>query len=42
LRNNIIRESNSPYASPVLLVDKPNGEKRLCVDYRQLNKVTVK
>lgn len=37
----IVRESNSPYASPVLLVDKPNGQKRLCVDYRSLNKVTV-
>lgn len=42
LKNNIIRESNSPYASPVLLVDKPNGQKRLCVDYRLLNKITVK
>lgn len=42
LSNSIIRESNSPYASPVLLVDKSNGQKRLCIDYRQLNKITVK
>lgn len=42
LKNDIIRESNSPYASPVLLVDKPSGDKRMCVDYRSLNKVTVK
>lgn len=42
LKNGIIRESNSAYASPVLLVDKPSGEKRLCIDYRSLNKITVK
>jgi hypothetical protein len=42
LENNIICESNSPYASPALLVGKKNGEKRLCIDYRMLNKVTVK
>lgn len=40
--NNIIRESRSPYANPAILVNKPNGEKRLCIDYRALNKVTVK
>lgn len=42
LKNGIIRHSNSPYASPALLVDKGSGGKRLCVDYRQLNKITVK
>lgn len=42
LKNGIIRHSNSPYASPALLVDKSSGAKRLCVDYRQLNKITVK
>lgn len=30
---NIVRESNSPYASPIVLVQKKTGEKRLCVDY---------
>lgn len=42
LQNHIIRPSNSSYASPALLVDKSSGEKRLCIDYRQLNKITVK
>lgn len=36
----IISDSTSSYASPVLLVNKSSGEKRLCVDYRRLNKQT--
>lgn len=42
LANNIIRESSSPYASPILLVKKKNGENRMCVDFRKLNAITIK
>lgn len=36
----IVKESSSPYASPIVIVKKKNGEKRLCVDYRALNNRT--
>ncbi|KAJ4784848.1 polyprotein [Rhynchospora pubera] len=42
LKNSIIQTSNSPYASPVLLVRKKDGGWRMCVDYRKLNNQTVK
>ncbi|KAK3703603.1 hypothetical protein QZH41_019157, partial [Actinostola sp. cb2023] len=42
LDRNIIRESYSPFASPIVLVRKKNGSLRLCVDYRKLNEKTVK
>ncbi|GFX56783.1 retrovirus-related Pol polyprotein from transposon 297 [Trichonephila clavipes] len=41
LAEGIIEECESPYASPVLLIPKPNGTFRLCIDYRKLNEITV-
>ncbi|KAL0901934.1 hypothetical protein ABMA27_007079 [Loxostege sticticalis] len=42
IQNDIVEESSSPYASPILLVSKKGGGQRLCVDYRELNRRTVK
>ena len=42
LANGFIRPSKSPAAAPVMFMAKPDGKLRLVVDYRGLNKITIK
>ena len=42
IKAGIIKESDSPYASQMVLVKKKSGEIRVCIDYRQLNQLTIK
>ena len=42
LKDGIIKPSSSEYASPVVLVKKKNGETRICVYFRKLNKLIIK
>ena len=42
LYKGFIRPSISPWGAPMLFVRKKAGSLRMCIDYRQLNKVTIK
>ena len=38
----LIKHSNSPWGAPAIFVNKSDGSLRMCIDYRELNKVTIK
>ena len=40
LKKGVIRESDSPWNSPIVVVKKPNNDLRICLNYRKLNAVT--
>ena len=42
LAENVVQESTSPWASPIVLAKKKDGSLRFCVDYRRLNAVMRK
>ncbi len=42
LEKQVIQPSSSPWASGIVMVQKKDGSKRFCVDYRKLNDLTVK
>jgi len=40
IKDGVVRESESPWSSPVVIIDKKDGSKRFCIDYRWVNNIT--
>jgi hypothetical protein len=42
LQKGWIQPSSSPYGAPLLFIPRPDGSMNMCIDYRALNKITIK
>ena len=42
LEEDVIEPSNSNWSNPVVMIKKPNGKYRFCLDFRKVNKITKK
>jgi hypothetical protein len=42
MKHGYIKPSKSPYGLPILFMDKKDKKLRMCIDYRALNKITIK
>jgi hypothetical protein len=42
LNQGYIQQNKSPYEALILFVDKKDGKLNMCIDYRDLNKITIK
>ena len=42
IKNKLIEPSHPPWSSPVILVPKKNKQRRICIDFRKLNNLTIK
>lgn len=42
MENDVVEPLQSPFTAPVVLIQKPDGTWRFCVDYRKLNTITIR